>query len=527
MDNPMAMKGCVGGCGCLSLLCFIFFIIMMSAYSHLGPDDQVLVKSSTGKSVVNGPRSHQFNPFQSRDWRKAILVNALQYAVVQQELTGDIRHEAGPQLLFLGAYDVHKSTALKLILEKHQYVRLVDAKTGFERVATGPQTIVPSPTEFAPNGKEDAVFVDQDTAVLVQDKESGVQRLVTDRGVFIPGPYEDIVAVRNLIHVLPHQALILRDTQGTMTVYSGAENAAGTAFFLPPYANIVRVSWSSYSELSEAEGQRADAPARTNSSDPSDTGKVLYSHMDLRAQKAFYNYEVRTSDNVKLRLEGTIFWQLVDVRKMISMTSDPVGDLWYHARSTLIQAVSNVTLSHFMSHFTEIVKDAFEKDASDGFYENRGLLVTSMELTRYQCSDPDTAVVLQDIIRETTHRINRLQKQESENEVEKAKLEAEIVLEQKRTELINTQALNSRLLAQKEGSVSGGRVAFSISSFIDGLNESNVNATSRVELYRLHVQQNSARQDTANLVSGEASLYVAPKEMDLRLQMPHSTVQEL
>ena len=40
-----------------------------------------------------------------------------------------------------------------------------------------------------------------------------------------------------------------------------------------------------------------------------------------------------------------------------------------------------------------------------------------LQVTGYQCVDAKTAEILQEIIRETTNRINRMQKQESENDV--------------------------------------------------------------------------------------------------------------
>merc|ERR1719265_1543568 len=106
---------------------------------------------------------------------------------------------------------------------------------------------------------------------------------------------------------------------------------------------------------------------------------------------------------------------------MIRATSDPSGDVWHHARSCLIQAVSKVDLATFMSGFNGIVMAAFKEQAGDGFYLERGVEVHSMELTRYKCTDDKTAAVLQEIIQETTNRINRLQAQESENEVRAAK----------------------------------------------------------------------------------------------------------
>merc|ERR1712084_200457 len=86
--------------------------------------------------------------------------------------------------------------------------------------------------------------------------------------------------------------------------------------------------------------------------------KVPVTKIDTRSQYAFFEYEVRTSDNVALLLEGTIFWQVVDVPKMIMKTGDPKGDVWYHARSAMIQAVSKVTLKEFMEKFNNIVSNA-------------------------------------------------------------------------------------------------------------------------------------------------------------------------
>merc|ERR1719203_674077 len=76
---------------------------------------------------------------------------------------------------------------------------------------------------------------------------------------------QEIIEIRRLIHVLPHEALIVRDLNGTMTVYSShtsrkedeehnktqgcytnGADGVGTAFFLPPYSKIVRMSWSAF-----------------------------------------------------------------------------------------------------------------------------------------------------------------------------------------------------------------------------------------------------------------------------------------
>merc|ERR1719230_1386640 len=93
--------------------------------------------------------------------------------------------------------------------------------------------------------------------------------------------------------------------------------------------------------------------------------------IDGRSRKAFYQYEVRTNDNVNLRLQGTIFWRGVDVPKLLNVTADPAGDVWYRARSALISAVSRVPLSVFMTSFNNLVLEAFDGLRVDDFFTQR------------------------------------------------------------------------------------------------------------------------------------------------------------
>jgi regulator of protease activity HflC (stomatin/prohibitin superfamily) len=440
--------------------------------------------------------------------KEARLIEESQFAVVKDELSGHLRHELGPQLLCIGAYDRLLEVQDKIVLEKDEYLRLLEQRTGAERVLVGPQTVVPEPTEEIDEGKQVAAFLTTDTAALVLDRTTGQQNLQTSLGVFVPGPYKRILEVRQKIRVLPHAAVIVRDAEGRTEVRTGAGGTgAEGAFFLEPYTKLVEMSWSSYSEA----GAREPVP------------KVPVTMIDLRARKMFFNYEVRTGDNVKLTLEGTIFWQVKDVAAMISMTSDPSGDISQHARSALIQGVSKVTLSAFMSDFNNITEAAFATQASDGFYAERGVEVQSMELTRFDCVDPETASVLQQIIQETTNRINQLQIAESQNEVRSAKLRADIELERQRTDLIRTQSENAHLQAEMEGQAEGTKLVESVATFIDGLNTSLPDVTSRVDLYRLHEVTKGRNTDTKNLADGTAHLFLTPQDLDLRLNMDGSS----
>merc|ERR1712100_607506 len=186
--------------------------------------------------------------------------------------------------------------------------------------------------------------------------------------------------------------------------------------------------------------------------------------IDMRIQRTFYSYAVRTSDNVELMLMGTIFWRVENVTKMILGTSDPSGDVWHHSRSSFMQAVSNVSFDAFMGSFNSLAKDAYNRDVADGFYDERGVSLLSMEVTRFEAVDSETKATLRKINEETTKQITLLKKQEGTNAVRAAKMRsdmalaeesthAELKLENYRTSLIERQMRNNliREKADAEG----------------------------------------------------------------------------
>merc|ERR1719160_649735 len=160
---------------------------------------------------------------------------------------------------------------------------------------------------------------------------------------------------------------------------------------------------------------------------PSDDGKQSVGtrrvdKIDMRIQRTFYSYSVRTNDNVELMLMGTIFWRVENVTKMILGTSDPSGDVWHHCRSSFMQAVSNTSFDSFMGSFNSLAKDAYRRDVADGFYTERGVELLSMEVTRFEAVDAETKDTLRKINEETTNQITLLKKQVGENAVKSAKM---------------------------------------------------------------------------------------------------------
>merc|ERR1719171_1609607 len=134
---------------------------------------------------------------------------------------------------------------------------------------------------------------------------------------------------------------------------------------------------------------------------------------------------------------------------MMRATGDTTGDICSHARACFIQLVSRVRLSEFMEDFESIAQKVHQQD--DAFYRDRGVKIHSLEVTRYQCADQSTAAILEQIIQETTNRMNRLQKQESENEVQLFRIKGDIEEERAKGELLEIQTQNHKARADMEG----------------------------------------------------------------------------
>merc|ERR1719355_182904 len=172
---------------------------------------------------------------------------------------------------------------------------------------------------------------------------------------------------------------------------------------------------------------------------------------------------------------------------MIERTGDPKGDVWYHCRSALIQAVSKVTLETFMQSFNAIVLEAAAMDKA--FYDARGVVLHNLEVVRYEPKDAETGRTLQAIIQETTNHINRMQQQRSENEIEKEKMTALIEIEKQRAGLIKEKTANEKLEASVAGEAEGTRLAQSTLAFMEQLEKSVDDETARVALLKFFAEQ--------------------------------------
>eukprot|EP00933_Yihiella_yeosuensis_P064508 TRINITY_DN678_c1_g1_i1.p1 TRINITY_DN678_c1_g1~~TRINITY_DN678_c1_g1_i1.p1 ORF type:complete len:705 (-),score=141.18 TRINITY_DN678_c1_g1_i1:350-2464(-) len=433
--------------------------------------------------------------------QKAWALRSYQYIRLIDSVTGKVTVHCGEKTVFPGPDDelLDGSELNAIDLKVNEYVKILDQATAEIRVVSGRSSPGDKNLVFlGPNdkvldgGKQKAITVDDDHAVLIRDKSNGQLRLVTEKQIFIPGPNECIEKVQDLIKLADHEALIVKNGDGQFQFYYGSEEKRTKnqprSFFLPPYAEIVRLCWS--------KGRRRES-------------RSLYiERFDCRAQFMSFEFNCRTSDNVELILEGTFFWEVVDLPAMVRTTGDTSGDLCNHARSQFIRHVARVTLKEFMDESHAIAKKVWEEDT--GFYDSRGVKIHSLEVTRYQCADQSTSEILEQIIQETTNRMNRLSQAESENEVNLFRTQGQIEQERLSGDLLAIQHEH----AEKEAMVQGRSEAKRVEAFVDELEDKVPDLKDRIELWQVLRK----KEALAAVSQGGASLYYTPNDVNLSIE---------
>lgn len=525
--------------GLFGLEVLLAVVVLVGLYVALslqfvGEDDQLVISYFTSTEVVNGPRV-VFVPFLVLNVRrrKPLLLGPLEYSVVKNGLTGQSWVEHGPKLLFLAAYDEAGPAQQSISLTATEFVRFLDLSTGKVRVERGEQgNVVPAANEVfldtcgkrqAINlkifeyakiedrrtgqirvergekliflsgfeeligGKQAAVEVDEETAVLLRNKRSGQQSLITEKQLFVPSADEEVLEVRNRIKLADYEACIVRSRDGKDTFFFGRHEAE-RSFFLPPHSELLQLQWS--------KGRRREHR------------NLLITKIDLRPMYMSFEFNCRTADNVELVLEGSFFWEVKDLEAMIKFTGDTTGDVCNHARSKFIELVSKVKLQEFMSNFNGIAAQVLKGD--DVFYTQRGALIHSLEVSGYRCAEQATADTLQQIIQETTNRMNRMQQQESENEVQLFQIRGDIDEERARKDLLEIQTTNNTVRSRMEGLGEAERVK----SFLSSLREEVPDLNERVSLWNV-----LRKGDALNCISkGSARVYFTPADVNLSIE---------
>merc|ERR1711998_548822 len=416
-----------------------------------------------------GPRDELIQP----GIRDCPSLTREEYLIVEDTLCGDKRLEVGPKLFQPGPFDNLSTKRTALNLARNEFVKIKD-EHGKLRVERGEARIIPQPLEEVLGGVQEGYHIDEHHAVKLRNTDTGTMQLVTEHGLFIPGPYQEVLEVQRKIILEEYERMAYKDETGKFHYVSGDSEMRN--FFLPPFCEVLEQEWSTDLRKEHKECENVW-------------------RFDMRPRYTNYEFNCRTIDNVELVVDVSFYWQIIDVQSMIEKTADAPGDICTHARSKIIQAVSNITLMDFLARFNDIIRDGagvaprkapeacladiMSTDLGEAlspkgrnssvavaapcerdlFYEERGVQLLSVEVLQFKCSNPDTDKTLQAIIKETADRLKKKEYQRGENEMALSKLEGEIEQEKLNKQLIEIKKSHLKTESRIEGEAEYHKIA--------------------------------------------------------------------
>ena len=187
----------------VALITAFFFL---TPISFLQPNEQLVIKSISSSSVQNGPKVAFFVPILERAHKRmALNLEEESYAEIKDALTGEVKLVAGPQLYFLGPYESHETTSSKIVLTDRQFIRLLDKKSGTQRLVRGPATFTPRALETFREGVQDALKLKEMDYAIVTDTLTGAQRVESGPQLFFPGVHEAAGHKQEMLALKKHE----------------------------------------------------------------------------------------------------------------------------------------------------------------------------------------------------------------------------------------------------------------------------------------------------------------------------------
>jgi regulator of protease activity HflC (stomatin/prohibitin superfamily) len=452
---------------------------------RLAADQYVTVKDVDGNiRIVAGPTLYCPRPYESISSNKSkINLAANEYIFVTTVQTGQIRMEVGPQLYTPQPLEEVSNIKPKTVLKNNEYVKIIDTNSGVIRVVKGPATIIPTQFEQLYGTIEKMHEVNDMNAVYIFDTSTGEYSLITEHGMFVPSPVQNVIEPRDKIRLQLNECMVIVDKNGKYTFMKGNDNTS--AFFLPPYCKVLEEDWST------------------------DGGKSVkkISRFDLRPQYMDFEFLIRTKDNVEIFLKLNFYWKIVNVELMVSTTHNAPQDVCLHAQSEILSEISRVDMKEFMESFNMIVHKAISE--KDDFYSKRGVELMRVEITGRRCKDQNTEQNFQEIIQRKTDRIKNLEKQHGDNEVKLSEIQGHIEQEKLVGELVGVKNSYLRNEQSKMGEAAGSK----ISLFMEQLPES-LTTEQKLDIY--YDQQNTQRVESVTKISN-LTLYLSQKDLDIKM----------
>lgn len=216
--------------------------------------------------------------------------------------------------------------------------------------------------------------------------------------IHIPGPTEQWLDPRIHAQIEKSDALQI-DSKESVVVYSKSEDGkvhrrlvTGPTVFIPePGEWLHTFSWHG----SKGEGYKK-VP-----------GGLVFQKLWMMPDQMYHDVEdVRTSDDVVLKIKLMIFFELIDVEKMLEETHDPIGDFINATSSDVIDFVSRYSFDSFKSR-TEQLNDTKSYSQLLGRAEQVGYKIHKIVYRGYSTTDALQSMHEQSIEKRTQLKLDR------------------------------------------------------------------------------------------------------------------------
>merc|ERR1711959_50586 len=161
---------------------------------------------------------------------------------------------------------------------------------------------------------------------------------------------------------------------------------------------------------------------------------------------------------------------------------------------------------------TEKRKKDIADRAHDPFYLSRGVDLISVEVLQFNCSNPETDLTLQEIIKETADRLKKQEFQRGENEVAMSKMGGDIELEKKNKELIEIKKSHMIIESKIEGQAEAQKVRAYMEE-LTGNDHVTLDANKAVEMFTMIRKMDSIKM----LSEGKSTMYITPDDVNLSI----------
>lgn len=456
----------------------------------LDQNDYIVVTNREGvKRTIIGPTV--FKPEFGETWtpiQEAIILQMNQYIVIKDNANRDspIRHVRGPAKFYPLPYD-------EIIKEGTSLVRMCPAITDTTAIwlkrTNGKIDLVSTPQYFMPEVGEvidrivQAVSLENNQWAVIKDNNNTDNPIQHVRGPmkFFLQPYTEIVPgaggpIRSCQAITDTTAIWLRRNDGKLHLIDKQQ------YFMPAVGEIIDRTIEK-TILKESEFAIIISPSGENmlklGKEASQRAFFLppyYSFLKFKLgdteQERFTTlptyipneFTVRTSDNVQVRIDLRISFQVIEPIMYAVKPIDFYTQIRYWIQNAMLDAYAKVSFRDFMRVYADTAIS--ETEQAHKRFNEYGIHILDVQVINFKCDKPETQALIDNEIAVTVKKQSELrareldvtimgseqavQSQRKEIDLANARKDNEIAMQRKEMELVNARKDNEMALQRRE-----------------------------------------------------------------------------